>query len=184
MEEYISVLAIIPYAELTRQVERAAANFPGLRVTCRTGNLDQGLEIAREELKKNHYDIILSRGGTAEILRKNIRDICIQEISVSFEDVFYAMMLARSYKEKYALVSFPALTKQARTFNDLLGYDLEIRSIHSREEAQIELRRLKELNYTMIVGDVITSQIAGELGMNYILIMSGENSINDALYYA
>lgn len=184
MEEYISVLAIIPYAELSRQVERAARNFPKLRATCRTGNLDQGLEIAKEELKNNHYDMILSRGGTAEILRKNIRDICIQEISVTFEDVFYAMMLARSYKEKYALVSFPALTKQAKTFNDLLDYDLEIRSIHSREEAQIELRRLKELNYTMIVGDVITSQIAGELGMNYILIMSGENSINDALYYA
>ena len=46
MEEYISVLAIMPYAELTKQVERAAAEITGLRVTCRTRNLDQGLEIA------------------------------------------------------------------------------------------------------------------------------------------
>lgn len=184
MEEFINVLAIMPYPELAYQLEKEAVKFPGLRVTCRTGNLDQGLEIAREELRKNHYDIILSRGGTAEVLRKNIRDVCIQEIRVSFEDVFYAMMLARSYKEKYAVVSYSALTRQARTVNDLLGYDLEICSIQSREETLKELRRLRDLGYSMIVGDVFTSQIAEELGLNYVLIMSGENSIHEALYFA
>ena len=184
MEKAIEVLAILPYTELTRQVEKEAEAFKHLKITCRTGNLDQGVQAAREELGKKTYDIIMSRGGTADLLRRNIKDVCIQEIRISFEDVFYALMLAGSYKEKSAVVSFPALANQAATFKELIDPEVEIHVIHSVEEVRETLGSLQQNGYTMIVGDVITAQTAKEIGMNFVLIMSGQNSIREALFFA
>lgn len=184
MEKTIEVLAILPYTELARQVEKEAGSFKHLKVTCRIGNLDQGVQAAREELGKKAYDIILSRGGTAELLRKHIKNVCIQEIRISFEDVFYALMLAGRYKEKSAVVSFPALANQAATFKELIDPEVEIHVIHSVEETRETLGNLQKKGYTMIVGDVITVRTAKEIGMNFVLISSGQNSIREALFFA
>lgn len=182
--DYIEVLAILPYIELSKQVEKEAEAYPHLKVTCRVGNLDQGVQAAKEELKNKSYDMILSRGGTAELLRSNIRGICIQELSISFEDVFYALMLAGSYGEKSAVVSYPALARQAETFKELMDQKIEIHVIRSVEEVRDTLTRLQQEGCTMVVGDVITAQVAKEMGINVILMMSGQNSIREALYFA
>ncbi len=177
----VKVLAILPYEELKANVRHYAANYPILSIDCRIGNLQKGLDLARSLLDQTHYDVILSRGGTAELLRKKLPFIPVVEINISFEDVFYAVMLARNYKENFAVVSFPFLTKQVHTLCELLDLDITIHNIHSEEEAKTVVEGLHRQGYTMIVGDVITAQMAREVGMNFVLIMSGKSSIRDAL---
>ena len=180
----LEILAILPYRELVGLVEKRAEEYSNIHVDCFVGDLDQGVEIARKQLKSRPYDLLLSRGGTAELLRKNITDIAILEIPVSFEDIFYAIMLARNYQEKFAVVSFPALAKQARSLCELLGFDINVWEIHSKEEVRRRLTELMKNNCSMVVGDVITAQMAREMGLNVVLVMSGQNSVNQALDYA
>lgn len=177
----IQVLAILPYKELTDMVRRAAESYPGLAADCFTGNLEEGLYTAKRELEKKKYDLILSRGGTAEILRTEIQSLSVIEIPISFEDIFYSVMLGRNYHEQFAVVSFPALTSQANSLCAMLDYDVEIRSIHSEQEALMQLENLQEQGYTMIIGDVITAQTARKLGLNVVLITSSLNSVHDVL---
>ncbi len=120
----LEILAILPYRELVSLVEKAVSRYSNIHADCIVGNLEEGLAVAKKQLKKRSYDIILSRGGTAEVLRENITDITILEIPISFEDIFYSIMLARNYQEKFAVVSFPALTRQAHSLCELLGYDI------------------------------------------------------------
>jgi len=180
----LEILAILPYRELVGLVEKAAARYENIHVDCFVGNLRKGLEIAKKQLKKRSYDIILSRGGTAEVLRNELMGMTILEIPISFEDIFYAIMLAKNYQEKFALISYPVLTRQAHSLCELLGYDINIREIHSEEEVYTRLLELRKLGCSMVVGDVITAQIARELDINVVLILSGQNSVNQALDYA
>ena len=180
----LEILAILPYRELVGLVEKGAERYSNIHVECFVGNLEQGLDIAKKELKRRPYDILLSRGGTADLLRKNITDITILEIPISFEDIFYAIMLAKNYQEKFAVVSFPALARQARSLCELMGLEINVWDIHSREEVRSRLTELTKTSCSMVVGDVITAQMARELGLNVVLIMSGQNSVNQALDYA
>ena len=180
----LEILAILPYRELLDLVEKSVQRYNNIHIDCFVGNLEQGLEIAKKQTKKRSYDIILSRGGTAELLRTGIGDITIFEIPISFEDIFYSVMLARNYEEKFAVVSFPAITRQVNSLCELLGYDIYVREIHSEEEVRARLMELKKRGCSMVVGDVITAQTARELGINVVLVMSGPNSVDQAVDYA
>ncbi len=78
-------------------------------------------------------------------------------------------------------MSFPALTDQAETLCRLTKDTIRIESIHFQRDADRKLAQLKEEGYFMIVGDVITAQIARLYNLSVILIMSAENSIRHAL---
>lgn len=177
----IYVLAVLPYKELLDMVERVSLNYPELSVDCHVGNLEEGVSIAKKEMENKNYDVILSRGGTAELLRKEIQNSSIFEIPISFEDIFYTVMLGKNYCERFAVVSFPALTSQVNSLCAMLNYDVEIRSICSEMDAYIQLENLQSQGYTMIIGDVITAQTAKELGLNVVLITSNKNSVNEIL---
>ena len=180
----LEILAILPYRELVSLVEKSVERYENIHADCIVGNLEEGLNAAQMQLKKRSYDMILSRGGTAEMLRDHISDITILEIPISFEDIFYSIMLAKNYQEKFAVVSFPALTRQVHSLCELLGYDINVRDIHSEEEVRSKLMDLRKMGCSMVIGDVITAQTARELGINVVLIMSGQNSVNQAIDYA
>jgi len=177
----MKVLAVLPYKELAEMVKRLSETYRQIEVECYVGNLKEGLDLAREKRSKENYDLILSRGGTADLIRQNMKDISVVEIPISFEDIFCAVMLGKNYKERFAIVSFSALTVQAHMLCELLQYDIEIRSIHSEEEAVLQLENLQDQGYTMIIGDVITAQKARELGLNVVLITSSPNSVRETL---
>ena len=68
----INILAIAPYEGMAETLSLLAREREGIRMTIRTGNLQEGLEIARTLTARNDYDVIISRGGTAELLRKEL----------------------------------------------------------------------------------------------------------------
>lgn len=177
----IQVLAVLPYPELATIIDGIQSDYPALKIHCVIGNLDEGVARAQKALRGHQYDILLSRGGTAERLRETLTNMPIFEIPISFEDIFYAVTLAKNYQKKFAVVSFPVLTDQAETLCRLTKDAIRIESIHSRRDADQKLAQLKEEGYSMIVGDVVTAQIARGYQLNVILIMSAENSIRHAL---
>ena len=72
-----------------------------------TGDLDVGVAIV-QSMSPNSYDCIISRGGTAELIRQ-VTDLPVVEIQLSVYDVLSTMKLAENYSNRYAIVGFPAL---------------------------------------------------------------------------
>lgn len=180
--ETLHILGIAPYESMRDVMLSTAESFPNLRLDVYIGDLEQGVNIVRN-LADQGYDAIVSRGGTAALIRE-ITDLPVIEIQLSVYDVLRTIKLAENYSNLYAIVGFPTITESAHTLCDLLRYDVDILTIHSVEDAQSTLSRLREGGYCMVISDVITHTVAQQMGFDAFLITSGPESLYTALTQA
>lgn len=178
METPVHILGIAPYESMKTSMDRMAEAYPNIRLDVFTGDLQEGVEIVKRNLH-NAYDCIISRGGTAEFIRR-VTDIPVVEIQLSVYDVLRTIKLAENYSKRYAIVGFPSITGPAHTLCDLLQEQVDILTVHSADEIRATLIRLQEGGYHMVVSDMVTRTIARELGMDAFLITSGAESLQAA----
>ena len=74
-------------------------------------------------------------------------------------------------------MGFPSITKYASEIKELLQRDYEIITLDQVNQIEKSLLDLKEQGVSMILGDYITHTIARSLGINSVLILSCEESI-------
>jgi transcriptional regulator with PAS, ATPase and Fis domain len=178
----IKVLGIAPYEAMKTAMQTVADERSDIDLDVYTADLHHGVEIVNHNLQGN-YDVIVSRGGTAELVGK-ITSIPVVEISLSVYDILRAIKLAENYSNSYAIVGFPSITESAHLLCTLLQYNIDIVTIHSEDEVKSTLNHLKQNGYHMVVGDMITHTTARNLGLNAILITSGTESIISAFNQA
>ena len=178
MDKKTKILGIAPYEGMKALMMRLASQRDDIDLTVYVGDLEAGAEIASRHTFQD-YDVILSRGGTAEMI-SSISPIPVVEIQLSVYDILRAMKLAEHNNDRYAIVGFPGITKNARFLCDLLQYTIDIYTIHNPEEVQDTLSRLTEAGYRMVLCDVVTNSHAQRLGMRSILFTSGSESIEAA----
>lgn len=174
----IKALGIAPYDAMKHMMEKLARKRPQMELDVYVGDLKKGVDIARKNLQGN-YDVIISRGGTAEMIGK-VTHLPVIEICLTVYDILRAMKLAENYSDKYAVVGFPSITSSAHLLCDLLQYKIDIVTIHSEGEVESTLRELKKNGCRMILCDMIANTTAKRLGLNSILITSGSESIENA----
>ena len=175
----IRILGIAPYDGMRTAMERAAEGYPQIQLDAYTGDLDAGVAIV-QRMPPNTYHCVISRGGTAALIRK-VTDLPVVDINISVYDVLRTMKLAQNYTSLYAIVGFPSITEPAHTLCSLLGYDLDILTVHSADEVANTLQRLQEGGYRMVVCDMVTHTVARQLGLDAFLITSGMESLHTAL---
>lgn len=173
------VIVIAPYEGLRETVLAVAGEYRDqLEITAVLGDLTTGAALAQEAERKG-CDVIISRGGTAEMIRKNV-SIPVINIDISGYDYMRAIKMAENIQGPKAFVGFSYITERARSVNNLLRTDVDIFTIHSQEEIAPLLKELTRKGYVLIIGDVATCREAGEMDINNLLLTSGEESIIDA----
>ena len=105
----VRILGIAPYEGMKLAMERVAETYSNVSLDTFVGDLEEGAAIVRQNLDST-YDCIISRGGTAELIRK-ITDIPVVEIHLSVYDILRAIQLAENYAKHYAVVGFPNITQ-------------------------------------------------------------------------
>ena len=78
MAEKVKILAVAPYEGLAAILEREARSYDNLSMTIVVGNLEEGVAAAIDQLVEP-FDLVLSRGGTADLLREQL-DLPIVDI--------------------------------------------------------------------------------------------------------
>lgn len=174
----IHIMGIAPYEAMKTMMQKLAEKRPEISLDVYVGDLKKGVEIAQQNFSSN-YDVIISRGGTAEMVGKST-NIPVIEVGLSVYDILRAIKLAENYADRYAIIGFPSITSSAHLLCDLLQYNIDIVTIHSADEVEDTLRGLKQNGYRMILCDMIANTTAKKLGLNAILITSGNESIESA----
>ena len=178
MNHRIRVLGIAPYEGIKTLMSSVVADYPQIDLTLFVGDMEQGLEIARSNFHGD-YDVVISRGGTAKMLQKNLALPAI-EIDISMYDILCALKLADGLTGKTAMVSFANITSSAHLLCDLMKYNMDIYTIDSAEAVEPTLRQLQKNDYQSILCDMISNTTAKRLGLNSFLITSGVDSIRKA----
>ena len=134
MDDRIRLLGIAPYEEMRTLMQEMAEAHEGIDLTAFVGDLQQGVELARHNFY-NDYDAIISRGGTASLLREGL-DLPVIEIPISSCDILRAMRLAEGVGGRCAVVGFPNVANSARELGQVLGRTVDIYPIRDAGEAE------------------------------------------------
>lgn len=178
----VSILGIVPYDAMGTALDRAAEEFADIAMDVFTADMEQCENILLEN-RQNQYDCIISRGETAQILRR-IANIPVIETKLSVFDIKRSMDLAGNYTAKYAIVAYPSITEMAHSLCRLLKIQVPIHTVHTQEEIQAVLEQLRAEGIEMLLGGAGTYRIAQEMGMNALLITSGTESLQESLRQA
>ncbi|MGM0240133.1 PrpR N-terminal domain-containing protein [Enterococcus sp. AZ103] len=172
------ILAIAPYENLKQRIDTLSSQYPELEVDTYVGDLHDGVKIV-EKLGKS-YDLILSRGGTAQQIKKNTH-LPVIEIEISILDILRTIKLVENYTQRYAFIGFSNITKQVQILAEILEKSLDIITIEHRDELPEIFKTLMTNDYTLVIGDKVTTTYAAEVNLNSILLESGTESITSAL---
>lgn len=171
----IRILSIAPYEDLQNLVSMAAAEFPEIQLDLFTGNLERAIEYVAA-FPRQKFDAIISRGGTADFLRKYV-DIPVVEIEISVLDMLRALKLAESCGEPFAVVGYSNIVHTASRLCDILQFERpcirEVTASHVRQQVE----ELRDQGIRLILGDVVAVQAAEEADLLSILITSSKASV-------
>lgn len=179
LDRTIRVLAVAPYEGMRILIEHESRKFLELKVDIVTGNLEEGVRKAQASFHAD-YDLILSRGGTAEMLRRQV-DIPVVEIPISFFDILCSIQLSSNAGRKRAMVGFASITKNVQLINDLLNLDLDIYTLVDPSDIDAVVAKLIKKKYDAVLCDVVSAGAVQNAGLNAILVTSRADSIDEAL---
>ncbi len=174
------ILAIAPYKGMAELLAANAKDRDDIDLTIEYGNLAEGLQIAKAMTFYKNFDAIISRGGTAELIRKEL-SIPVIDVPLSVYDILRSIKTAESYGEKFAITGFSGITENAKILCDLLQLNITIITFRDESEVLPELLELKERQFTFVICDQISFMTAQEIGLNSIVVPSGNESIRTAL---
>lgn len=180
MAEKTRLLCIAPYENMSSVMKTVAEEFP-VDLTVYVGDLEAGLAIALRDFH-NDYDAVISRGGTAVMLRQKLT-LPVVEIPVTMVEIIRVMRLAGNMTLPFAIVGHSNITEQAENIQNLLQISVTSFSVDGEDEARQRLMQLGDQRYTLLC-DMVAYRMAQELNLNAILITSDASSVRAAFQEA
>ena len=175
----MKVHIIAPYESMIPIIKACLPLYPDLEIGYSIGDLEKGVELAKLEAE-NGADAIISRGGTAKLIKKSV-NIPVIDMHLSGYDMIRSLTLASELKDKTAIVGFSNITSGAQSIIDLLDLPLQVHTVRESKDVAPLILTLKNEGYKQIVGDVITINTTISYGMKGFLIQSGKESIIRAI---
>ena len=178
MDHRIRVLGIAPYEGMKALMASLGEEYPQMDLTLFVGDREQGLEIAKSNFHGN-YDAVISRGGTASMLRKDL-SLPVIEIELSMYDILCALKLTDGLDGKVAIISAANIADSAQMLCKLMNYDMDVYTYVSPDTVEPTLRRLQAEHYQAVLCDMVANTTAKRLGLNSFLITASIESIRKA----
>lgn len=173
------ILLIAPYEQITD------IDFTSDYLLKKVVNLNEVQKTARK-FEENGGQIIITRGGSAECLKKRIH-IPIVEIKVTSEDILKVFEKFKYKNEVIGVVGYKSVINKCQWIADCMGIDIKILEIDSKiEQFQIISQIsefIKKYKITNFMGDVVLQNILKNhpLPINFELIKSSQESVLEAL---
>ena len=178
---------IAPYRELADIFSEVCNEF-NKKIIVKIGDLEEGVKQSKE-LEKQGIDVIISRGGTAIAIEKELPDIPIVRVQISGFDIIKAIYSIKKIAKKMAIIGFHPFTYGIEGLGRVLG--IEIKGLTLEEDwyndslyIKQKIEEVKKDNFSWVIGDNISVEVAKTLGMNGILIESGKDALIQSVFEA
>lgn len=181
----MKLLVISPYLALADLFQEAKEKTEekDLIINIEIGDLEVGLEIAQRYIANHEADIILSRGGTAALLRQAI-NIPVIEVPISVYDILRAINTAKLTNDEFAIAGYNNITRNAKIILEVMNYKVPVLTFKDKQSAVKEILKLKQKGIKLLLTDNIGSEISKANQLNSILISSGRESVEESLLSA
>lgn len=179
------ICAILPYKELFDiAIQCKTEYFPNIQV--REGHVEEAIPVA-QEAEKNGAEVIISRGGTAAIIRSNV-NIPVVEIKVSYLDLLRVIYPFRDSNKPLLVVGFKNAVYRCQAVAEVLGINIKkiIVPYERKEYNMSNIKKqaeqiIKENNIDSIVGDQTAVINLASLCDRRCLITSAKDDMIEAI---
>nr|WP_306792989.1 sigma 54-interacting transcriptional regulator [Neobacillus paridis] len=173
------------YPEMTKMIEKVASEL-NFKVTVVEGILDEAVREVITLIAKGGYEVVVSRAGTANALKKVI-DLPVIYSDSTNSDIMQALIRAKNLGDKVCFITYPeeGFLFDFDTMFEIIGFKVEILTYKTQEELVKQVKEAKRLGMDVVVGGgVRVKDLARSHGMKSMYITLGERSIKRALILA
>lgn len=171
------ILLIAPYPELAEVAAKVQEEM-GIGCEIAVADTNEAVKLAIEAISQG-VEIIISRGGTATMVREYIT-VPVVDIPVTSFDILKALAPLRNYSEQIGVIGFNNVIKECQKVAECLGFKLYKIELKAKEDIPACLDEATLVGIKVIIGDGTTARMAAEAGLESRSIDSGEESFRTA----
>jgi PAS domain S-box-containing protein len=179
---------IAPYEEIYQIGKRVVSDLQLTdKIDCYLGWMGEGVKIARK-LESDGVEVIISRGGTAELITFSDVKVPVVELPISFQDLADTLLKVKAVttvdRPRIAVLAFKNMVQNIDVFARVMDLNLTVYELRSEEDISLCVDRAIKTQADVIIGGYWTTIIAAEAGFPTILLTSGEDSYRSAVQQA
>jgi transcriptional regulator with PAS, ATPase and Fis domain len=165
-------------AELARRVARKV----GIQVEVHIGILERAISIGKD-LEARGFEVILSRGGTAAILKDNL-SIPVLSIPLSAFDLLENVLEAARHGKKIGISVYRDRITGVEIFERLFHVEIKQIIYTTSEKLRAGIQDAKSEGMEVIIGGNLSYEIARQIGLPCMLITSSEETVANMIQEA
>lgn len=177
------IVFISPDEKLAVKAKEVIAEL-GEEIDVFQGSLSEGVIIAKEAVKKG-ANIIISRGGTGNLIKKNLQ-VPVVTVAINGYDIVQTISQAMNYSNKIGFIGFENLISSAEKMNEIMKrtFPMSVYTamIKSEREVEKKIAQLHSLGVRVFVGGISVISVAtNKFGCHGILLETGKEAISEAI---
>lgn len=176
------ILVLAPVKEIYEKSIKIIKDRGYKNIDVVQGGMVQGLEIAREAVKKG-VRIIVTRGGTYKLIKENV-DIPVVEIKVSAFELIESIEKVESIDGIIGVVGYNNVVSGFDLLKKVIKYDIKKFELKNEEDIYSLVEKNKKIGIKTYIGDSNLSRIIEKLDCKGIIISSSNESILTAIQEA
>lgn len=175
------ILVTSPYPQFTQLIKQVSRE-QNLEVKIIEAVLEDAARLVHEAVRKDDYEVVVSRGGTAVAIKKVV-EVPIVTAEFNDFDLLQALWRARTLGDRIAYLG--SAYREVFEFDelvDILGVEVrQYRYSNFREMEQQISQAREEGVEVMVGGGVWGQQLANARGMKGVIIFSSHRTVTEAL---
>jgi PAS domain S-box-containing protein len=178
-EKFMSKIAcILPSPALLEQAHLAFQNQEE-KFWIGVGLLEEAVQVAGE-LKDIGYEVIVSRGRTAYLIKEAYPELSVVEIPFTVLDVLQTIERAKFHGQLIGVVAFTPMILGLEHLGSILGASIKFFPLQDESEVEQRVLEAIEDKVDIIVGGTIMGKVAKKYGIPFALIQNSPESMRHA----
>ncbi len=175
-----SILIIAPHPKIAETAKVVARKHEDVAVEL--GLLEHSIDIARKA-EAEGVEVLISRGGTAQLLEGEITSTPIVELPVSTYDLLKAIHRAKTYGDHVTVIGFDSIIQGVEQLAPILDVNLTAHHIANELDAKVYMNQALEngRKVDVLLGGAVAENLAKELGIPTVLLETGELTIENSI---
>ena len=171
------ILVIAPHTKIEHEAKKIASHHHDVEV--KLALLDQSLEIVAQA-EKEGVEAIISRGGTAKIIRKSLGSLPVIEIQVSPYDLLHAIYVARKHGRNICIIGFRNIIEGVQLLHSILDVNINVYLIEHEEDGEKHLKQIIHSGKRIdaLLGGAVAEKLALKYGIPTVPLETGSTAID------
>jgi len=175
-----SILIIAPHSKFAETARVVARKYKDVAVEL--GLLEQSIDIARKA-EAEGVEVLISRGGTAELLDREIKSTPVVEVLVSPYDLLKAIHRAKGYGNNVTVIGFDSIIQGVEQLTSILDVSITAHHIANELDGKVFINRAIEngQKVDVLLGGAVAENLAKELGIPTVVLETDELAIEKSI---